>query len=101
MRTGPFTLDDAWTLAELAMADFALEWPSIAIHPDDAMWQHPAIVLDGETAARWRNGGHLRSDPVDAPVVRVYDDAGQWLGIGRFDSERGAWRPVKVAGVAA
>jgi tRNA pseudouridine55 synthase len=100
-RTGPFTLDDAWTLTELAEIDLEAEWPTIAIHPDEVTGDQPALVLAGAAAASWTNGGSLEATGGDDGPVRVYDVDGNWLGVGRFDGDRGAWRPVKVVRAAA
>lgn len=101
LRTGPFTLDDAWTLAELMEIDLAAEWPTVAIHPDEVIANRPVLLLAGLGAASWENGGQLFSTGGDDGPVRVYDADGNWLGVGRFDSDRGAWRPVKVVRTAA
>jgi tRNA pseudouridine55 synthase len=100
-RTGPFTLDDAWTLAELAEIDLEAEWPAVAVHPDEVMAESPVLLLAESGASSWVNGGNLGAAGGDEGPVRVYDADGNWLGIGRFDSDRGAWRPVKVVRAAA
>ncbi|HEY7030837.1 MAG TPA: tRNA pseudouridine(55) synthase TruB [Thermomicrobiales bacterium] len=101
LRTGPFTLDDAWTLAELAGVDFDTEWHTVAIHPDVAMADRPALIIGGGEVRLWRNGGRFSAEGDERGPVRVYDTTGEWLGVGRYDAESGAWRPVKVVGVAA
>ncbi|MEA2584500.1 MAG: tRNA pseudouridine55 synthase [Thermomicrobiales bacterium] len=101
LRTGPFTLDEAWTLEELAEVDFEAEWASVAVHPDEAMRDRPVLVLASPATGIWTNGGHLDAADGDDGPVRVYDAEGTWLGVGRFDAVRGQWRPVKVVRVAA
>jgi tRNA pseudouridine55 synthase len=101
LRTGPFTLGDAWTLAELAERDVQAEWPSIAVHPDEVMAQRPVLLLDEPAGAVWRNGGFLSAPAGAEGAVRVYDSSGGWLGVGQFDADRRVWRPLKVVGVAA
>lgn len=101
VRTGPFSLADAWTLAELEATDLIDGWPSIAIHPDEVTRDQSALLLGAEATAVWRNGGSLRgTDPVAGPV-RVYDPEGEWLGVGRYDDQTASWRPVKVIRMAA
>ncbi|HEX5505694.1 MAG TPA: tRNA pseudouridine(55) synthase TruB [Thermomicrobiales bacterium] len=97
LRTGPFYLDQALTLAELE-ADFAaVPWPELALHPDAALLDWPALVVDEAGAAAWRNGRPLPAG-AGAPGerCRVYSHEGDWLGLGAYDAETGAWRPEKV-----
>jgi hypothetical protein len=60
-----------------------------------------ALILDESSADLWQNGGSLSAEDHDEGPVRVYETRGAWLGVGRYDVERGAWRPVKVVRVAA
>ncbi len=101
LRTGPFTLEDAWTLTDIAETDIETEWPNIAIHPDDVMGDRPVLVLAIAAATSWMNGGSLEATGTGEGPVRVYDAEGNWLGVGRFDRDRGAWRPLKVIRTAA
>lgn len=97
LRTGPFLLDQALTLAELE-ADFgAVPWPELALHPDAALLDWPALIVDDAGAAAWRNGRALPGG-AGAPGerCRVYSREGDWLGLGAYDAETGAWRPEKV-----
>lgn len=100
-RSGPFCLDEAWTLSELAELDFESQWSAIAIHPDEVLQDSPALVLDEAASIDWRNGLMLPAEAGNEGPVRAYDSVGNWLGIGRYDRERGAWRPAKVVGIAA
>jgi tRNA pseudouridine55 synthase len=97
LRTGPFFLDQALTLAELE-ADFGtVPWPELALHPDAALLDWSALVVDEAGAAAWRNGRPLPGG-AGAPGerCRVYSHEGDWLGLGAYDAETGAWRPEKV-----
>lgn len=103
LRTGPFYLDQALTLAELAEEFDVTPWPELALHPDEALLDWPAIVLDAAGVAAWRNGQPLR-EPAGRAIVagqgagrcRAYSVEGDWLGLARYDVERGAWQPEKV-----
>jgi tRNA pseudouridine55 synthase len=97
LRTGPFYLDQALTLAELER-DFAVTpWPELALHPDAALLDWPALVVDEAGAAAWRNGQALRLGAGAAGErCRVYSTDGDWLGLGRYDEAALAWRPEKV-----
>jgi tRNA pseudouridine55 synthase len=101
LRTGPFTLDDAWTLEQLTEIDLEAEWPTVAIHPDAVMADRSVLILGESVANAWLHGGNLSAEGRDHGPIRVYDTQGSWLGVGRYDPERGAWRPVKVVKVAA
>ena len=101
LRTGPFLLDDAWTLTELAQIDLEAEWPSVAVHPDSAMAARGAVVIDASGAANWIKGKALPAPSGDPESVRVYDEQGRWLGIARRSSDGHAWQPHKVVDVAA
>ncbi len=102
LRTGPFTLCQVITLAELAEAPLPWAWPELAAHPDAVLETWPALLLDEPAAAAWRRGSPVpgRAAGVDGPV-RAYAAAGDWLGVGAGDPAAGAWRPLKVVGNAA
>lgn len=95
IRTGPFWLEDAITLDELESLLATRSWQEIAYHPDVALLDWPAVIVDEQQSATWRTGGAI---PVTAQGddVRVYDDVGNWLGVGRIDTTRNLLRPIKV-----
>jgi tRNA pseudouridine55 synthase len=96
-RSGPFTLCDAWTTAELEMLDPRDAWPSIGEHPDAALPDWPAIILSDAESEDWRHG---RPMPVVAApahgMARVYDNEGRWRGLAEHDQDRDVWRPLRV-----
>ena len=101
LRTGPFALCQAITLAELAEAALPWAWPKLAVHPDAVIADWPALFLGGPEAAAWRSGRSLSVLGAAEGPVRAYDEAGTWLGVGAGDLAAGAWRPLKVVGDAA
>jgi tRNA pseudouridine55 synthase len=102
VRSGPFNLDEAWTLAELAELDLDAEWPSIAIHPDAAALDLDALVLDDEEYESWRHGRTVRTAAeAESRDLRVYSAAGAWIGIGRAEAGGTAIRPLRVIADAA
>lgn len=101
LRTGPFTLADAWTIDELTQLDLAEIWESVAVHPDVALHDMPGIVLDGAAATDWRYGRSVPASDLPDAWARVYDGAGNWLGIANADAATVTWRPHKVVGEAA
>jgi tRNA pseudouridine55 synthase len=99
-RTGPFRLQDAWTLAELAGAvelGVELVWPDLASHPDAVLEAWPALILGEPEVRDWRQGRAIPATLANG-ACRVYDSDGTWLGIGRGDPEAAVWRPTKVVG---
>lgn len=94
VRSGPFSLCDAWTLSSLESLDMQGEWERIAIHPDVAVMTQPAVLLDKAATRRWWQGLTLSADREARGTVRAYDDDGHWVGVGRGDGN--AWRPTKV-----
>ena len=96
--TGPFRLNEAWTLADLEAAladDPTAEWASISIHPDTIVQGWPAIVVADADRTGWLQGRTVPGPPSgDETGVRAYDADGHWLGIGH-GSAMGT-RPWKV-----
>ncbi|MER3438360.1 MAG: tRNA pseudouridine(55) synthase TruB [Chloroflexota bacterium] len=104
LRTGPFTLCDAWTITELlaiAREDLPALWPTVALHPDAAVIDYPALIVNADVARAWRHGQRMCHGDGDMRPARVYDEQGEWIGMGRFDAGSGCWQPVKVVGSAA
>lgn len=102
--TGPFTLCDAWRMAELAQLDrdgLAAQWPTVALHPDAMLTGMDALVLDESARTRWRQGQPIAATAPSTGAVSVYADDGTWLGIGEASSDRQHWKPRKVIGVGA
>lgn len=93
--TGPFDLQDAWTLEQLSELIELGYWEDIAAHPDTALYDRPAIVLNSDHAGMWMHGSAVPAD-VPRELVRVYDVRGNWLGVGSGDPETGTVKPEKV-----
>jgi tRNA pseudouridine55 synthase len=96
LRTGPFFLDQALTLDELAAAFVETPWPELALHPDVALLDWPVVILDEAGVIAWRQGKDLPGIGAPGEYCRAYSLDGDWLGLGKFDGERGAWHPEKV-----
>jgi tRNA pseudouridine55 synthase len=96
LRSGPFRLCEAWSLDALAaLPDVRAAWPQIAVHPDAALADWPALLLDDRAARDWSQGKAILDHRApDGMLVRAYDTAGAWRGIGV--GADGAWRPKKV-----
>jgi tRNA pseudouridine55 synthase len=100
-RSGPFTLDDALTIAELEELPWPWAWPELAMHPDVPVQAWPALVLEDLAATRWQQGATIPAHNGAAGSIRAYDVAGRWLGTGYADETGAGWRPGKVVTVTA
>ena len=97
VRTGPFCLDDAWTLEELAPRCTPDGWPQAALHPEALVQDWPAVCVDGPAAAAWQLGKPVPGPALaDGTPARVYSAAGAFLGIGRYNAPAQRWQPEKV-----
>ena len=85
-QTGPFCLGDAWTLDELTKLDLRERWPEIALHPDAALGDLPATILDEAGESAWYHGRSVGGAKAAAGVVtRAYGPTGVFLGVGVVD----------------
>lgn len=109
-RSGPFSLDDAITIAELEELPWPWAWPELAMHPDVPVQAWPALVLDDLAATRWQQGATIPAHVgLAGPAgqqgavgpIRAYDVAGRWLGTGYAHEAGTGWRPGKVVTVTA
>ena len=98
MSTGPFTLADALTLANLEIRLANEPWEAIAFHPDRAVDHLPAVVATPGQRTAWFQGKVLA---IAAPAgdVRVYDSDGVWIGVGMSDGV--SIQPSKVIALDA
>ena len=107
LRSGPFPLCAAWSLDELAaLPNLAAAWGWTAVHPDAALTDWPALLLDDDAARQWVNGQFLTDDgsghgAPDGALSRAYDAGGMWRGVALRDHH--AWRAfkgVRTTGIA-
>jgi tRNA pseudouridine55 synthase len=96
VRTGPFTLCDAVRLDELPGLLEHEPWEQIAIHPDVALQDRRVAVIGAPNRERWGHGIAMPIAGAAGELLRVYDDAGTWLGVGQIDPEGAFLRPLKV-----
>ena len=101
LRTGPFHLCEAVTLAEIAAAELPWTWAALAIHPDAVLEDWPALLLDSTASTAWRNGSPIPTEDAAHGPCRAYGPDGTWLGVGAADETHRAWRPLKVVESAA
>jgi tRNA pseudouridine55 synthase len=101
VRSGPFVIADAWTIRELEELDLVGMWESTAVHPDGGAHTLDAIVLSVQQVVDWGHGKTIAAVGEPSGWVRVYDEAGSWLGIAHGEAESGCWQPHKVVNDAA
>lgn len=114
-RSGPFTIDEAVPLAEVAQA-FELDyWRSIIYPVDEALLTWDAIIVGPQREQALYNGQAIASEDwierletaapppeggqsTEAPVVncRAYGLDGQLIAVVRLDRVGRLWRPQKV-----
>ena len=100
-RTGPFHLDDAFSLED-TIGRIESGCIGEMLHtPDIVLRSMPAMVLGNRHLTAIRNGRPLPAgvgDESDSSVVRVraYGTDGAFAAILRFDSTLRQWRPDKV-----
>ena len=95
-RVGPFSIEQAMSLEEIAAA------PQQALLPPEAAVSHlPACELSDPEAGYLRQGRPIR--PANTPVVdatdclvRLYDTNRLFFGIGRLEPAGGMLKPVKI-----
>lgn len=82
---GPFTLQGAHTLEELADTAKAGDWEHVLLPADTALLQFPSLVLQGDRETKIRNGMTVKTDlpAVEGTLVRVYGGDGHFLALGR------------------
>lgn len=98
LAIGRFGIDQAWSLDELASLDVPEFWHDVAMHPDMAVLDRPAVVLSPSQRQSWYFGQPVTIDPAKAtpsPLVRVYASDGHFTGLGEI-SDTGTLRPVLV-----
>jgi tRNA pseudouridine55 synthase len=102
-RSGPFSIEQSLTLAQLADA-IEQEHIAACLFPADyALQNYPALHLDEETAQRVLHGNafHYQSDstmlqPQYTTLARLYHPDGHFLAIATWDAEQALWQPKKV-----
>jgi tRNA pseudouridine55 synthase len=93
---GAFTLQQAVTLETLEKAAADGAWAALLLPIDAGLTELPALSLNDDEAARVRHGRVLPARLVEGDLIRVYDSAGQLVGLMRRDAARGELRPEKI-----
>ncbi len=106
LRSGPFGLEEAYTLAEVEAAAAGGWLPRLVYPPDPALADLPAAILGEAEAARVRHGGRVRladgsrggAEAVSGPIA-LYTEAGVLLGVG--EAGAGTVQPRKLLAAPA
>jgi len=96
LRYGLFNIEDAVSLPQLEDAFRYGYWQRF-VYPIDIVLLHwAAIVVNDDTGRLIRNGRPLVLDKDVGSHCRVYTLDGCFLGVLRFNAEKGQWQPEKV-----
>ncbi len=102
LRCGPFAIEDATPLDELAEAFEEDGWQRLLRPADSILGHWPAVQVGEELAVAVRNGQLVDiGEPADGATGgyrRAYTDDGSLLAVLRFEREAGLWHPDKVFG---
>ncbi len=91
-EVSPFDCSKIYTLEELQkmaeQPDKSL-LDKILLPIDSALSNRPKIILNKEETSRICNGLKVaRRDIPDTPLIRLYQESGEFIGIGRFSSDK-------------
>jgi tRNA pseudouridine55 synthase len=99
LKSGPFHISDAVSIAKLEDAFRQGHWAEL-LHPIDVAVLHlSAIIVDEESEKAVINGRPLaltQGAEVSEKICRAYARDGRFIAILRHDEERGCWKPEKV-----
>ncbi|MBI4493953.1 MAG: tRNA pseudouridine(55) synthase TruB [Chloroflexi bacterium] len=97
VAVGPFHLDWALSLEDLAARAASGELERVLVAPDLVLLDLPALVVAPEREADFRHGRSWAGDPAVPPdlkgLARAYTPDGRLLGLMDYDSSDGRWRP--------
>ena len=91
-EVSPFDCSKMYTIEELeAMVQQQPDestLDSTLLSLDTAISNYPQIILDSEETTRVRNGLKVaRRDIPNSPLIRLYHESGEFIGIGRLSSD--------------
>ena len=95
VRAGDFHLRSSISIHDLEQVIREYGWSMTALHPDVALPESDAVILEPEEALHWFNGQAVQGLS-HQEHVRVYDSMGDWIGVGVYDFEVGMIRPKRV-----
>ncbi len=99
-RSGPFTLAESISLAQLSEAAQSGIVANYLYPLDIALQAYPALRLDAATAERALHGNMFKYEANEAThmlqLARVYDAQGHFIAIAEWDAENQVWKSKKV-----
>jgi tRNA pseudouridine55 synthase len=100
---GPFDIKDALSVPQLEDAFRHGYWEHYIYPADHVLSAWPAVVVDEATEQIIRNGVPvaLPLEPSGGHRCRTYTADGDFLGVLRFEPQKGQWHPEKVFAKAA
>ncbi|MFC2034687.1 tRNA pseudouridine(55) synthase TruB [Chloroflexota bacterium] len=98
LRYGLFNIMDSVSVPQLEDAFHSDYWQHFVYPIDSVLSQWSAIVVSDDTGQSIRNGHPLvlETRPSSENRCRAYALDGRFLGVLRFNPERGQWQPEKV-----
>ncbi len=97
LASGRFTLDGAESLATVEDSFKNNYWMYLIHALDEALLEYDAIIVDGDTEERIRQGRQVESPgPVQTRYARAYSLQGDFIGLLKHDRWTGLWQPDKV-----
>ena len=99
LRYGIFGIEDAVSVDRLEDACLHGYWQHFVYPVDIVLLHWSAMVVGDDTCRDIMNGrsiGHGEQNLSPGGYCRAYTPDGSFLGVLRFDSESGQWRPKKV-----
>lgn len=95
-QAGPFTLDDAVSLAELEMSFTSGDWEQYVLPAADALPDLPLVEVDGDDLDHLRNGRRIRAVLGAGGKARAIGPDGDLVAILESVEDGKAWHPRKV-----
>lgn len=104
-RVGPFRIEEAVSIEDLAVAAQGGYWEAYLDSPDCVALHLPAAILDAPSSRAIQEGKLLEGDrPPGAstqpgeekPLCRAYGPDGEFVALLAYDPGRNGWQPHKV-----
>ena len=102
LRTGPFSLEEAISPAQLEEVASSGSWQQLVNPPDIVVGHLRAAVVGAPMVAYLKQGREVALGPRGRTVAlhqehcRIYTTTGRFLAVAQYDRSRGQWRPDRV-----
>ena len=88
-RSGPFLLEDSYTLDHLEELKSEGKLETALISMDKALLRMPSVYISHSNAIKLKNGLSVLSEGLTADLMRVYHESGAFIAIGKTVYEDG------------